>query len=111
MQTLKTEVTASGPLDKILKPYHDRIIIKRDTPDQFTASGFEIPGSFLPKPNTGLVLGVGKRGSQEIQIGMHVLFGRNSGTEITLNEHTYVIMHDEDCILEIPLAEDGHPNV
>lgn len=111
MQTLKTTVQATGSLDKIIQPYHDRIIIRRDTPAQFTASGFEIPGAFLQKPNTGIILSVGKRASAELQVGMYVLFGRNSGTEITLNEQTYVIMRDEDCVLEIPLSEDGHPKV
>lgn len=96
-ETLKT--TTQG-ISQILAPYHNRIVVDRDTPERFTASGFEIPGSFLPKKNTGIVLGTGQR-VKEVSIGMYILFGRNSGTEITINDHTYLIMREEDAILEI----------
>lgn len=98
METLKT--TIEGGIDKLIAPYHDRIIVDRDTPARFTESGFEIPGSFLQKPNTGIILGVGKR-CKEVTIGQYILFGRNSGTEITINERTYVLMREEDAILQI----------
>lgn len=98
MQTLKT-YTADA-LDKIIRPYHDRIIVDRDTPARFTESGFEIPGSYLDKPNTGIILSVGAR-CNEMQVGMYILFGRNSGTELTINDKTLVVMHELDAILQI----------
>lgn len=99
METLKTYVNVRGDIDKIIKPYHNKIIVERDTPERFTASGFEIPGSFLEKKNTGVILSVGSRCNKEIQPGMHVLFGRNSGTDLTINDFTIVVMHDVDLIL------------
>lgn len=106
MQTLKT--TIEGALDQTIKPYHARIIVDRDTPEKFTASGFEIPGSFLDKKNTGIVLSVGAR-CNELAVGMYILFGRNSGTDITINDRTYVIMNEEDAILQMdPLKMFGN---
>lgn len=94
--TLKTYTDVQG----LVAPYHDRIIVDRDTPERFTASGFEIPGSFLAKKNTGIILGRGQRCS-EMEVGQYILFGRNSGTDITINDRTYVIMQEEDAILEM----------
>lgn len=106
MGTLKTILP--GALDQTIKPYHGRIIVDRDTPEKFTASGFEIPGSFLSKKNTGIVLSSGAR-CKEVSVGMYILFGRNSGTEITINDRTYVIMSEEDAILEMdPLKMFGN---
>lgn len=98
METLKQYLP--GALDGIMRPYHNRLIVDRDTPAKFTASGFEIPGSFLQKPHTGVVLGAGPR-CEEVAIGMYILFGRSSGTDITINDHTYVVMREEDAILQI----------
>lgn len=98
METLKTNLDIA--IGKLASPYHDRIIVDRDSPAKFTESGFEIPGSFLKKPNTGIIKGVGKR-VNEVAVGQYILFGRNSGTEITINDRTYIIMREGDAILEI----------
>jgi chaperonin GroES len=103
MQTLKTTVEdLKVEIDKAIAAHHDRVIIKRDTPQQFTTSGFEIPGSFIHKhkPNTGIVLSVGKR-CKEARAFQYVLFGKNSGTELTVNDSTVLVMREADLILDI----------
>lgn len=101
METIKTQIEViKKPITEILIPIHDRVVVMRDTPLQWTASGFEIPGSFLRKPNTGKILNVGARCSSELKPSMHVMFGRGSGTEITINDVTMVIMRTEDIMLQ-----------
>jgi chaperonin GroES len=66
---------------------------------KFTESGLEIPGNSREfKPHTGKILSVGAR-CKEVKAGMHVMFGRNSGTEITINDETVLIMRESDCLI------------
>jgi chaperonin GroES len=100
MQTLKTTIEIQESITKVMKVKHDRVLIKRDSAQQFTNSGFEIPGNFLKNANTGIVLSSGAR-CKEVKESMHVLFGKNSGTDITINDETIVIMRESDIILDV----------
>lgn len=72
---------------KVKRPFGDRVLVKRDTwREQHQVPGSDIvltlPDTAKDKANTGVIVARGPEVSGMIEVGMHVLFGRYSGTEI-----------------------------
>ena len=89
-----------------LHPLHDRILVQRIEEEKVRRSGIIIPDSAKEKPQEGKVLAVGKGTVNEdgkktpldVKEGDRVLFGKYSGSEVTLNGQEYVIMKEEDVL-------------
>ena len=89
-----------------LHPLHDRILVQRIEEEKVRRSGIIIPDSAKEKPQEGKVLAVGKGTVNEagkktpldVKAGDRVLFGKYSGSEVTLNGQEYVIMKEEDVL-------------
>jgi chaperonin GroES len=90
----------------ILHPLHDRILVKRIEEDKALRSGLIIPDSAKEKPQEGKVLAVGngtvsedgKKTPLDVKTGDRVLFGKYSGSEVTLDGQEYLIMKEEDVL-------------
>lgn len=90
-----------------ITPLHDRIILRRieDTKDK-TAGGLYIPDSAKEKPQEGEVIaaGAGKykedgsRQALDVKEGDRVLFGKYSGSEITLDDEEFLIMREDEVL-------------
>lgn len=89
-----------------LKPLHDRVIVKPEAPETTTPSGIVLPDSAQEKPLRGRVVAVGpgKRldngriAPLDLKPKETVLYGKYSGTEVTLNGQDYVILRAEDVL-------------
>ena len=89
-----------------LKPLRDRIVIKQLEAQEKTKSGLVLPDSAKEKPQEGKVIAVGAgrlldEGSVkplEIKAGDRVLYGKYSGTEVSLEGDDYVILREEDVL-------------
>lgn len=89
-----------------LKPLGDRIVVKALDPQEKTKSGLVLPDSAKEKPQEGKVLAVGTGRllddgtvkSLEIKNGDRVLYGKYAGTEVSLEEHDYLILREEDVL-------------
>ena len=84
-----------------IKPLADRVIIKPQEAEEKTASGIIIPDSAKEKPQKGTVVAVGpgtKDEKMEVKSGDVVLYGKYSGTEITINGKDYLIMKQSDIL-------------
>ncbi len=87
-------------------PLHDRVVIRRTESDEKTAGGLIIPDSAKEKPAEGLVISVGAgardedggRIAMDVKAGDKILFGRWSGTEITLEGEELLIMKESDIM-------------
>ena len=87
-----------------IKPLADRILVKPAPAEEKTASGIIIPDSAKEKPMQGEVLAVGKgRVSEdgkfsplELKVGDKILYGKYSGTEVTVDGMEYLIMRESD---------------
>jgi chaperonin GroES len=87
-----------------IKPLADRILVKPAPAEEKTASGIIIPDSAKEKPMQGEVLAVGKgRVSEdgkfsplELKVGDKILYGKYSGTEVTVDGTEYLIMRESD---------------
>ncbi len=87
-----------------ITPLSDRIIVKPAEAEEKTASGLIIPDTAKEKPMKGEVVGVGKGKinddgkeiKMELKVGDKVLYGKYSGTEITVEGVEYLIMRESD---------------
>ena len=89
-----------------LHPLHDRILVKRIDEGEVRRGGLIIPDSAKEKPQEGKVLAVGqgtvaedgKKTPLDVKAGDRVLFGKYSGSEVTLDGEEYLIMKEEDVL-------------
>ena len=89
-----------------LKPLGDRIVVRPLEAQEKTKSGLVLPDSAKEKPQEGKVLAVGTGrllddGSvkaPEIKSGERVLYGKYSGTEVSLEGEDYLILREEDVL-------------
>jgi chaperonin GroES len=88
------------------RPLHDRVVVKRVDAEEKTKGGIIIPDSAKEKPSQGEITAVGPGGRDEqgkltpidLKVGDRVLFGKWSGTEITLNGEEVLIMKESDIM-------------
>ncbi len=88
-----------------LKPLGDRVIVKSMEAEEKTASGIIIPDTAKEKPQIGEVIAVGpgrfEKGEYQkmhVKAGDKILYGKYSGTEITVDNDKYLIMHETDIL-------------
>lgn len=89
-----------------LKPLHDRIIVEAAEKEQKTAGGIILPDTAQEKPLKGTVLAVGpgKRldsgqlAPVDVKAGDSVLYGKYSGTEVTVDGKEYIILRADDVL-------------
>jgi chaperonin GroES len=87
-----------------VKPLSDRIIIKPSPAEEKTKGGIFLPDTAKEKPVVGEVVAVGPgRKSDdgkivpiEVKAGDKVLYGKYSGTEVTIDGQEYLIMRESD---------------
>jgi chaperonin GroES len=92
-----------------IKPLADRILVKPAPAEEKTASGIIIPDSAKEKPMQGEVIAVGtgrvaddgKVTPLELKVGDKVLYGKYSGTEVTVDGDEYLIMRESDVYAKI----------
>lgn len=81
------------------KPNEDRILVEAAAAEEKTASGIIIPDTAKEKPQEGKVVAVGAGTDDKpvtVKVGDKVLYGKYSGTEITLGGIDYLIMRNSD---------------
>ena len=79
----------------------DRVLIEPQEAMTQTASGLYIPDTAKEKPQQGKVLAVGpgkKDEPMELKAGDVVLYGKYSGTEVTVDEKKYLIVRQSDVL-------------
>ena len=88
------------------RPLHDRVLVKRIEEDTKTAGGIIIPDSAKEKPSQGVVVAVGSgtRGEDgkvtplDVKVKDKVLFGKWSGSEVTVEGDELLIMKESDIL-------------
>ena len=89
-----------------LKPLADRVVVKTVEAEERTKSGLVLPDTAKEKPQEGKVIAVGPGrllddGSVkklEVKSGDRVLYGKYSGTEVSLEGDDYLILREEDIL-------------
>jgi chaperonin GroES len=81
------------------QPLANRVLVQREEEVTTTASGIIIPDNAKEKPLEGKVLAVGPDATEEgISEGDTVVFGKYTGTEITLDGSEYLILSSDDIL-------------
>ena len=88
------------------RPLHDRVVVRRVEQDSKTKGGIIIPDTAKEKPQEGEVIAVGpgalddagKRVALDVKAGDRVLFGKWSGTEVTIDGEELLIMKESDIL-------------
>jgi chaperonin GroES len=89
-----------------IRPLHDRILVERIEAQDVGRGGIIIPDTAKEKPQEGKVIAVGngkmtdegKRITLDVHAGDRILFGKYSGSEVTVEDAEYVIMREEDVL-------------
>jgi chaperonin GroES len=97
-----------------IRPLQDRILVRRVEEEEKTSGGIIIPDTAKEKPQEGLVIAIGPGKRQEdgslspldVAKGDRILFGKFSGTDVTLDGEDYVILREDD-VLAIVGSEEG----
>ena len=87
-----------------LKPLADRVLVQPNAAEEKTAGGIIIPDTAKEKPQKGKVVavGIGKKDEpMTVKVGDSVLYGKYSGTEITIEGNDYLIMRESDIFAVI----------
>ncbi len=87
-----------------LKPLGDRVIVKPMEAEEKTKGGIILPDTAKEKPIEGTVVAAGpgkisddgKAVKMEVKVGDKVLYGKYSGTEVTVEGDEYLIMRESD---------------
>ena len=89
-----------------IRPLYDRILVRRVKEEEKTAGGLYIPDTAKEKPQEGKVVAVGegRRGDDGkltkliVKKGDRILFGKYSGSEVTLDGVEHLIMREDDIL-------------
>ena len=88
-----------------LVPLADRVVLKQLEAEETTKSGIVLPGAEKEKPQQAEVIAVGPGGvvdgkevKMEVKKGDNVIYSKYSGTEVKLDDVTYIIVKQSDIL-------------
>ena len=89
-----------------VRPLHDRLLVKREDESEEKIGGIIIPDTAKEKPQEGKVIAVGngkvnedgKKIPLDVKAGDRILFGKYTGSEVTVDDEEYLIMKEEDVL-------------
>ena len=89
-----------------VRPLHDRLLVRRVEEKETAKGGIIIPDTAKEKPTEGNVLAVGNgkvldNGTKlalDVKVGDKILFGKYSGTEITIDGEDVVIVREDEVL-------------
>jgi chaperonin GroES len=93
-----------------IHPLADRIVVKPAEAEEKTKGGLFLPDTAKEKPVWGEVIATGpgkisdkgEKIALEVKVGDKVLYGKYSGTEITIDGQEVLIMRESDIFAIMP---------
>ena len=90
-------------------PLADRVVVRSLEDAEQTRGGLFIPDSAKEKPQQGEIVAVGpgrfdegKRVPMDLKVGDRVLYGKYSGTEVTIDAEPFLIVRESDVLAVLP---------
>ena len=89
-----------------IKPLDDRVVVKPASPEEKVQGGIIIPDTAKEKPQKGKVTAIGpgkvsdtgEKISMQVKVGDTVLYGKYSGTDVTIDGEDYLIIRESDIL-------------
>ena len=99
-----------GKAAKEVKPLADRVVVKPLDEAEQMRGGLYIPDTAKEKPSQGEVVAVGPgkmsdegtRLEMDVSVGDKVLYGKYSGTDVTLGGEEFLILRESDILAIVP---------
>ncbi len=96
-----------------IKPLADRVVVKPLEETEQMKGGLYIPDTAKEKPQQGEVVAIGpgrvsdegKRIEIELKVGDRVIYGKYSGTEVTIADEEYLILRESDVLAVVANAK------
>ena len=91
--------------DKI-QPLADRVVVQALEETELTRGGLYIPDTAKEKPMQGTIVAVGpgklsdenERIKPDVEVGQTVLYGKYSGTEVSVDGEEFLILRESDIL-------------
>lgn len=92
-----------------IQPLADRVVVKALDEAEQMRGGLYIPDTAKEKPQEGEIVAVGPgkvnddggRSPMEVKPGDRVLYGKYSGTEVTVDGDEYLILRESDVLAKV----------
>ena len=91
-----------------VNPLSDRVVVRALEETEQMRGALYIPDTAKEKPQQGEVIATGpgkfedgKRVPMEVKVGDKVLYGKYSGTEVTIDNNQYLILRESDVLAVI----------
>src|SRR5579864_9837034 len=91
-----------------VNPLADRVVVRALEETEQMRGGLFIPDTAKEKPQQGEIVAVGpgrfdegKRVPMEVKVGDKVLYGKYSGTEVTVDNEPVLILRESDILAVI----------
>ena len=91
-----------------VNPLADRVVVRALEEAETMRGGLYIPDTAKEKPQQGEIVAVGpgrfekgERVPMELKVGARVLYGKYSGTEVTIEDEEYLIIKESDVLAVI----------
>jgi len=92
-----------------VRPLADRVVVQALAEAEQTRGGLYIPDTAKEKPQQGKIVAVGpgklseqgERLAPDVKVGDTVLYGKYSGTEVTVDGEEYLILRESDILAVI----------
>ena len=89
-----------------VEPLADRVVISPLEEEEQMRGGLYIPDTAKEKPQSGKIVAVGPgklseegvRIEPDVKVGQTVLYGKYSGTEVTVEGEEYLILRESDIL-------------
>jgi chaperonin GroES len=91
--------------DKI-QPLADRVVVRPLEESEEMRGGLYIPDTAKEKPQQGEIIAVGPgklseegaRLEPDVEVGQKILYGKYSGTDVTVDGNEYLILRESDIL-------------
>lgn len=92
-----------------INPLSDRVVVEPDQPEEVSNGGIILPDTAQEKPQRGKVVAVGPGRTTDsgtlvepsVDVGDEVLYGKYSGTEITVDDSDLLIVRENDIMAKL----------
>ena len=88
-----------------ITPLEDRVVVVPDAETETMRGGLHIPDTAKEKPTRGRLIAVGagrfEKGARipmDVKVGDKVLYGKYSGTEVTIDNEPLLILRESDVL-------------
>ena len=89
-------------------PLHDRVLVRRLEKEEVAKGGIIIPDTAKEKPQEGEVIAVGagkiEKGQRiplDVKVADRILFGKYTGSDITVDGQEYLILREEEILAKL----------